>query len=169
MTMAAKPSSEDSWCQTYSASYPQSSRSDRTQSWSQFDPGNWITANRGLRRPASLGRDNSSCVGGSARFTGGVELIGDFEAKILNHGVGEEVAAQFLELGLQLQTVARGRIQLDFHHFSGPDHAGAGQAQLVERIADGDALGIQHGGFRHDGDTCFHYSFNIRSAGRHAN
>src|SRR5262249_46452484 len=152
MTMASKPSTDASRCQTYSESYPQSSRSERTQSWSQFEPGNWMTANRGLRRPASLGRDNSSCVGGSATLTSG--LIGDFEAETPGHGVGEEIPAKLLELGLDGGAVDRGRIELDFHEFTRPNGTGAGESELVERIADSHPLGIQRDGLWHEGDTC---------------
>src|SRR3954471_5340159 len=43
--IASNRSSDVSLCQTYSASNPEMLLAAATQSWSQFEPGNWMTAN----------------------------------------------------------------------------------------------------------------------------
>jgi len=72
------------------------------------------------------------------------------EFVILDHGVGEQVVGDLVELLLV------GTIELDLDRFSDADGADSLESQMLHGTGGGDSGGIKDGGFGHDGDNGFH-------------
>ena len=74
---------------------------------------------------------------------------------ILDHGIGEQVVGDLVELCLA------GPIHLDLNRLADPDGKNSLEAQMLHGAASGDAGGIENGRFGHDGDNSFHEDWKI--------
>ena len=73
---------------------------------------------------------------------------------ILDHGIGEEVVGNLVEL--LGKTWVIGPINLDFNRFADADGTDPFEAEMFHGAAGGYSGRIENGGFRHDGDNSFH-------------
>ena len=73
------------------------------------------------------------------------------DPEILDHRVGEQLAAHLLDVAV---AGAVGQVELD--QLAGADVIDAGKAEPLERMVDGLALRIEHAGLQGDEDARFH-------------
>src|ERR1700761_282902 len=116
-------------CQTMATSCPVTSRSATARSRSQLEPGKTMTA---------LFMVVASCSGA-------------FDAVILDHRVGEQLAAHLVDLGV---AGAIGQVQLDDLADAHVLHAA--EAEPGQRMMHGLALRIEHAGLEGDDNAGFH-------------
>jgi hypothetical protein len=74
----------------------------------------------------------------------------NLELVILDHGIGEKVVGNLVELFLV------GAIDFDLDRFSDADGADSLETKVLHGTTGGYSGGIKNGGFRHDGDDGFH-------------
>ena len=77
---------------------------------------------------------------------------------ILDHGIGEQVVGDLVELCLA------GPIHLDLNRLADADGKNSLEAQMLHGAASGDTGRIENGGFGHDGDNSFHEDWKIGRA-----
>jgi hypothetical protein len=93
------------------------------QSWSQFDPGNWTTAN----------------FIGVASVRSSVALWDHLEPVIFDHRIGQKIAGNFMQF-----CFVRGTRELDFNALSDPDTADIFESEMFHGFGGGGALRVEH-------------------------
>lgn len=105
----------------------------------------------------------SLAAGGRARRRGGSEpkakamcnLVDQFEPEFLDHGIGQDVLGDALDLGFGF--VFGKSVELEDEEFPLADVLHLGVAEGGESALDGLALGIEDGGLQHDPNVSFHW------------
>src|SRR5436190_24066744 len=100
------------------------------QSWSQFDPGNWMMANFNFPLPSTL-----------------LHIV------VFDHRIRKQISAKSVEPRFQ---VGRFFVDIDLKIFPDPHTSHLGHTQMLHRIAHRRALGIKHRRLRGHHDIHFH-------------
>src|SRR5258705_1579580 len=82
--------------------------------------------------------------------------VREVDRVILDHGIGQELLAHGVEIGLGLAAV--GFLELDLDIFALADILDAGKAHDPQRMLDGASLRVENAGFEGDMDARLHGS-----------
>ena len=81
------------------------------------------------------------------------ELLDQFEMVILNDRIAQELMAGLIDLFPDRLPIS---CNLDLQVLAYVDRLNSGIAHVGQRVLDGFALGIHHGSFRCNDNSCFH-------------
>src|SRR4029079_10062452 len=131
----ASTSSVVSLCQISTSVSPAVLAIARRRSASQIEPGNVMTTTLAPQ-----------CGDGDGRAMD--ILLGNVDAVVLDHRVGEELLAHLIDAG---PLVARGVLELELDELAEPDALHLVEAEMAEAALDRLAGGIEHAGLqRHE-------------------
>src|SRR6185437_9622495 len=142
MPMKSTPSgSSASLCQTIAGLRPVTSSSATARSRSQFDPGKTMTA-------LFMASVHTGKICGKRGSSGVLQTL---DPEILDHRVGEQLAAHVLDVRIARRV---GKIELD--ELARPHIVDARKPQPLQRMVDGLALRVEDTGLEGDEDSRFH-------------